>query len=35
MNGGVIASSFNPNVGGVNISPDNTWHIQSKPTNFA
>ena len=35
MNNGLITSSFTPNVNGVNISPDTTWHIQSKPTNYA
>jgi hypothetical protein len=35
MNGGLITSSFNPNVNGVNVSPDTTWHTQAKPTDFA
>jgi hypothetical protein len=32
LNGNAIMSSFTPNVGGVNVAPDATWHIQSKPT---
>jgi hypothetical protein len=35
MKGTTITSSFVPSAGGTGVSPDATWHIQAKPTDFA
>jgi FG-GAP-like repeat len=35
LKGTSIISSFVPTAGGLNISPDGSWHTQAKPTNFA
>ncbi len=35
MKGTAITASFVPSAGGTSVSPDATWHIQGKPTDFA